>query len=333
MENVLFSVIIPVYNTQKYLAECLNSVLNQSYQNFELLLINDGSTDGSGILCDDFASKDPRITVIHQKNQGQLFTRRVGIENAKGDYLVFLDSDDTLKENALSVLSKEISETDCDCVVFGMDRVSDSEVILPFQPEFSEKTVIRDKKKVYMTFFCGESLNSLCRKAVKKTVFHDFDFSEYYGRISYGEDRLQTVEIAKNSSSVLFLTESLYRYRMNPESITHIPFDSSFRQDYTLSRYVYRFLKEENLFSENDFSVYFGQYFLAIIRKIKNIARSNLTLREKSRCIKSYKSDDFYKLMMKAHPCIDSFSFTDKILFLLFKSGLYKTIVWLCNIR
>lgn len=90
------SIIVPVYNVKNYLSDCLDSILNQTYRDFEMILVDDGSTDGSGELCDQYAAQDERISVIHQKNQGLSVTRNHGIARAKGEYLMFVDSDDYL---------------------------------------------------------------------------------------------------------------------------------------------------------------------------------------------------------------------------------------------
>ena len=92
--NLRFSILIPVYNVENYLEQCLNSVLNQKYRNFEIILINDGSSDSSGEICESFAVKDNRIRLFNQTNQGLIKTRRLAISLATGDYILFLDSDD-----------------------------------------------------------------------------------------------------------------------------------------------------------------------------------------------------------------------------------------------
>ena len=94
--NTKVSIIIPIYNTSKYLPDCLNSVISQTYQNLEILLIDDGSTDDSGIIADDYAKKDKRVKVFHQKNQGQSAARNFGIKKASGDFISFIDSDDKI---------------------------------------------------------------------------------------------------------------------------------------------------------------------------------------------------------------------------------------------
>lgn len=126
MENqALISVIIPVYNVEAYLRECIDSVLNQTYKNFEIILVNDGSTDSSGEICDEYVEKDDRITVIHQKNSGPSKTRNTGLENANGKYIYFLDSDDYIENNALELLVNTAESNDADLVFFDAHSFSD----------------------------------------------------------------------------------------------------------------------------------------------------------------------------------------------------------------
>lgn len=98
------SVIVPVYNTEKYLHRCVDSILAQTYTDFELLLIDDGSTDGSGAICDELAQKDSRVRVFHQENGGVTSARKLGVKKSRGDYIYFVDSDDSIYNNALDVI-------------------------------------------------------------------------------------------------------------------------------------------------------------------------------------------------------------------------------------
>lgn len=123
MENQpLVSVIIPVYNVEEFLRECVDSVINQTYKNLEIILVNDGSTDLSGKICDEYVEKDERISVIHQKNGGLSVARNTGLSETNGDYVYFLDSDDYIADNALETLV-EIAEKDNSDIVF-FDAVS-----------------------------------------------------------------------------------------------------------------------------------------------------------------------------------------------------------------
>lgn len=115
-----FSLIIPVYNVEAYLSECLESILRQPVEDWEAIVIDDGSPDKSGTIADEYAAKDSRITVIHQENQGVSVARNVGLEKASGRWIWFVDSDDYIVENALDVLSVAIDEKDCDTIFFGL---------------------------------------------------------------------------------------------------------------------------------------------------------------------------------------------------------------------
>ena len=111
------SIIVPVYNAEKTLGRCVDSILNQEYRDFELLLMDDGSTDGSGSICDAYAAKDPRVRVFHKANSGVSDTRNQGIAQAEGEYLQFADSDDWFTLEATKFLVQAITEHGCDMVI------------------------------------------------------------------------------------------------------------------------------------------------------------------------------------------------------------------------
>lgn len=120
MYKCQFSFIIPVYNVAPYLCECLDSIVKQDFKEWEAILIDDGSTDGSSSICDDYAEKDARFKVYHQLNSGVSVARNVGIENAHGEWIWFVDSDDYILPGALSKLKEVITENDCDTIFFGL---------------------------------------------------------------------------------------------------------------------------------------------------------------------------------------------------------------------
>lgn len=116
MENTLLSVVVPVYNTEKYLDKCIKSIINQSYKNLEIFLIDDGSTDNSGEICDKYAENDSRISVIHQSNGGQNRARKAGIDKSKGKYVTFVDSDDWLEPDLYEELFRQMNGEDYELV-------------------------------------------------------------------------------------------------------------------------------------------------------------------------------------------------------------------------
>ena len=119
METELISVIVPVYNVERYLRRCVDSILHQTYRNLEVLLVDDGSTDASGAICDEYAAQEERVTAVHQKNGGLSAARNAGLERAQGTYLCFVDSDDFLNSRMLETLCRDLQEQDADVAVVG----------------------------------------------------------------------------------------------------------------------------------------------------------------------------------------------------------------------
>ena len=137
-----FYILIPVYQAEAFLTQCLDSVFSQTAQNFRIILVNDGSTDGSAALCDKAAAGDSRVTVIHQQNTGPYGARRAAIERClkeaeKEDWAVFLDADDSLKPNALETIAAAFQREDCDMVFIGEDQVWQDRVLRPFPAEMA----------------------------------------------------------------------------------------------------------------------------------------------------------------------------------------------------
>lgn len=123
MKSELISIIVPVYNVEKYLERCINSLVNQTYSNLEIILVDDGSTDQSGKMCDTYAERYPNIKVVHKKNAGLGYARNTGLENATGKYVAFVDSDDYVEYNMISNLYNDIIRNDADACIGGFRRV------------------------------------------------------------------------------------------------------------------------------------------------------------------------------------------------------------------
>ena len=131
METELISVIVPVYNVERYLRRCVDSILHQTYQDLEVLLVDDGSTDASGAICDEYAAQEERVTAVHQKNGGLSAARNAGLERAQGTYLCFVDSDDFLDSRMLETLCRDLQEQDADVAVVGFRMFEREEELAP----------------------------------------------------------------------------------------------------------------------------------------------------------------------------------------------------------
>lgn len=223
---MLFSICIPVYNVEKYLAECVESVLSQNVSDIEIILCDDGSTDSSGKICDEYAEKYPNIIrVIHKENEGLLLTRRVAIKASKGDWIIHLDSDDYMLPDYLSTVKNVIqSDPDLDMVMFkvtyGQRDLTDfsHESRLPFTDRqiFENET----KELLYNQLIKGGYITAIIQKAAKREIVDvDTDYHRWHG-VSMAEDYLQTLPLFDNSKKSVFIDKSFYYYRYNDKSIT-----------------------------------------------------------------------------------------------------------------
>lgn len=289
-----FSILIPVYNVERYVAECIESVLAQTYTNYEVIIIDDGSTDESGKICDNFAREDNRLVVLHRENQGLISARRSAIKKATGDYYVFLDSDDMLKENALFVINKAIEKYNCDCIIYGYEQF-DGNCILS-QVVDSEEKVLQNKKDIYRECLFNTNRNPLCRKAVRASVFQDLDYSQYY-HLQLREDLLQSLEIYKYSEKIAFISDVLYRYRLNQNSISHNRND--YQPDSTIRKTVLDFIVHEAEFSQNEMLEYRDFCISLLIVEVIKIATLKQSIEKRKQKFALIRNDAYYQDFLK----------------------------------
>ena len=219
-----FSILIPVYNVEKYIDECINSVLNQTYTDFEVILVDDGSTDSSGKICDRYAAEDDRIKVIHQENRGQIYSRLQAIRHATGDYCIFIDSDDLIVSDTLPELKNYIERCNPDMVAYSF-RYFDGKNTYPRNKElFDDGYVLegKTKKELYESFISGPDHYAIWTKCIKTTILQNdsTDYSPYYGK-KMSEDVLHLLYLITKSEKIVFADKELYLYRYNPQSVSH----------------------------------------------------------------------------------------------------------------
>lgn len=217
---MFFSIIIPVYNAEKYLEECLHSICNQSFQNFEVIIIDDGSTDGSGKICDDYAKGRENIIVIHQHNNGIAYARKIGLQQAHGEFVFFVDADDYILDNALVRVKTYIKTHKCDVVIFNYtDESGKIYRAWDMKPDFIYSD--NKKKEVYKILCSDFYLNSLCRKVFRRALFDVNDELRSIDFAFRGEDLLISVPIFLRAKSIAYYDETFYYYRTNENSTTH----------------------------------------------------------------------------------------------------------------
>lgn len=218
-----FSVIIPAYNCEDSIEACLESVLSQDHDDLEIIVMDDGSTDSTGAVCDEAAAKDGRIRVFYGANRGPLYCRTKGAELASGDYCVYVDSDDRLLGGALKILDKKIKEYSPDMVIYSYEKYSGG-VSLPPAGTLTQSDRLltgEDLREFYSNFFTGTLLNNMWTKAVKRSVLTagEHDYSRYYS-LRCAEDRLQAMRACAGAKSVLLIPDRLYSYTVDNQSLT-----------------------------------------------------------------------------------------------------------------
>lgn len=215
--DILISIVVPVYNAEKYLEECLASLVNQTYKNTEIILVDDGSTDSSLKILKKYQKKYSSIKVISQKNQGSSFARSTGIKKAKGDYLMFVDADDWIDTNTISKLASILAKKQYDNIrFFGILEPSG---IIKNQYEFQgKKQKELTKKEIYQLLIETKTLHNLCFGIYKTSLLKNIDSFESH--VSFAEDYWANLDILTKASSVLMLNEVFYHYRENQASVT-----------------------------------------------------------------------------------------------------------------
>lgn len=223
MEEILFSIIIPVYNAEKYLERCVRRVLNQTYRRIEVILSDDGSTDGSGKLCDSFASEDSRVKVIREKNAGVVVSRARGMAIATGDYVVFADSDDYLAEDFVFTCAEAINKTGAEIVCCGAKWLyGEREEEVPVRPPYGYLNAEEIKNNVFPYLIEDDRGRyfspSLWGKAFKKRLLDEYAYVS--GNVTMGEDAASVKPCVFHAKSMYVSQRCLYYYRADNLSLT-----------------------------------------------------------------------------------------------------------------
>ena len=232
----LFSVLIPIYNAEKYIEETIQSVLNQTEQNFELVLLDDESSDHSREICKRLSEEYPdKIRFYSQKNTGVLLARRKLAELSRGEYLLFVDADDLLKDNALAVIKDNIQRTNADVVIYDLMKKSDQgdeRYTLPF--EESKVFENENRRQILRLVFLTKYIYSMCQKSIRRECF-DFDVNyDNVRNMRIAEDVYQSIPILDNSETIAYIKEPLYIYRKNSGGATASVKLSDLQWDYKL---------------------------------------------------------------------------------------------------
>lgn len=306
MDNPKISIIVPVYNVEKYIDNCINSILNQRFKNFELLLIDDGSTDKSGEICDIYSQNDTRIKVFHQVNKGPSATRNLGISLSKGEYIGFVDSDDTINKEMYEEMYNLAIDNNYDMVACGYKEVnyeneSEYEFIRPLNGYYE---LVGDNIKIVLeSLLCKNQIlgyPSLCNKLYRKDIIIKNNIS-IKENIKIAEDLCFNIQILDKANKIGSVNKVLYEYRrininsiMNSKNNLYLKFEAckemlNVLEKSHISREVYlKCLKYEN-----------SSIITSYVGLIKSSVLSNKNLYQNHRFIKNLVVEEYLINAMK----------------------------------
>lgn len=297
--SVAISVLVPVYNVEKTLDRCIQSILNQTFKDFEIILVNDGSTDNSGKLCDDYSEKYDNIRVIHKPNEGLGPTRNVGIKEAKGEFIYHCDSDDWIKEDLLEKVYAKITETNSDVAVFGYDIFTEkNNKIIPFGSVSVDDKIFTDDKSV-KKFFTEQYFNSFvvlsaCNRMYRRSFIIDNEL--FFPELRRSQDVAYSLSLFDRIERLVTIKDSFYCYIIEPGVYKGRSFEEMIDIYCTLYDWTSGYFKKWNLFETeagqrlvNNICEQIANYSAyAFVEKYKDEWKKNTKILIKDKRVKKY---------------------------------------------
>lgn len=253
-DKILISVVVPIYNVEKYLNKCVDSLLNQDYTNLEIILVDDGSTDNSSKIADEYKEKNKNIKVIHKENGGLSSARNTGLKEAIGKYIIFIDSDDWIDTKMISTLFNLIKENDADISICGFLRTSGSDNDFKDinKPQIKTFTNMEAMMQLYNEDYLTEFVVAW-NKLYNIELFKNIKYPE--GKIH--EDEFTTYKLFYNAKKIVYTNEKLYNYRITPNSIMNKAFNPN-------RLYVLEAFKERTEFAKN---IGYDEFYIKTLRR------------------------------------------------------------------
>lgn len=286
MNNELITIVVPIYNVERYLEKCLTSIILQTYKNLEIILVNDGSTDNSLKICEEFKKNDDRIKIINQKNAGLSAARNTGINEATGEYIAFIDSDDFVSCKFIENLYKEALKNNCDIVCCDFYYIN----------EIEKKWYIKEKEnKVYTSIeaikdiFIGKQNTEVMtwNKLYRLELFNKYDIRFPVGKLN--EDNFTTYKLYYYSNTISLINDKLYYYLQRKNSIMNTSFNKKRLDILDSISEVKTFFSDKSVNLENEIKAY--EYFTKV-NLLNVMIRENYDKETRDNLIKSMKKKD-----------------------------------------
>lgn len=323
--SISISIIVPVYNGEKHIEKCIKNVLNQSYENFELLVINDGSKDNTGAILEKLKKVDERIKVINKKNTGVSDTRNIGIKMATGDYIMFLDSDDCLKENALNEIILKLNNNNSEIMIFGFEvkgsnnRLNDTNVLKRLENNYNKRDIIESILKTKNNIF------GYIWRAIYSRNYLLENSIEFVKGIKISEDYMFLLKSVKLANYIVIDSNEYYVYELGESSMStkHIPsllHDMMFVNDWVKDDIIRSYPNFNYLYSLNMCNTY--------LRFVQNTVRDySMNFKEKISLI--YKVRKEYKIQGYLNTsCLKYSHFTKKTYLSILMFNLYLEVIY-----
>lgn len=294
-KHSLISIIIPVFQVEVYIERCIKSIINQTYKNIEIILVDDGSTDKSGDICDKYSLIDNRIKVHHIKNGGVSKARQFGIKQSTGEYIVFVDSDDYIPNNSISLMNEYRTKNNLDIVIGAFNICNDSSnKYIPIKNE------IINQEEYIKRLLLHKSNPGPCGKLYKKKLFSDNSFPP----LIKGEDYLMNLDIALNIKSVGYINSPVYFYYQRDNSVIHLhKTNLAYEKEYNiLARNIIKKTAKFNSYEREFLTFTINQLYTIFINKA-DFNRKDSWIKEIITTSKKYKLTFKESITIKAIYC------------------------------
>ena len=236
-ENIAVSIIVPIYKIENYLHQCIDSILEQTFTDFELLLIDDGSPDGCPVICDEYAEKDKRIRVIHKQNGGVTSARNEGLYNAKGNWIIYVDGDDWIEPTYIEELYNTAIKNNADIAICGLRFAYEDGSFVIEHP-----TVWDDNKSASLNRYIASTWTTACGSIYKSSLYRDKGIQNPIS-ISYCEDFHLMIRLCYLADKVVSIDRPLYNYRQQSSSIMHSLNEKTWNDELTVYKEIIDFFR------------------------------------------------------------------------------------------
>ena len=321
----LISVVVPIYNVEEYLDKCVESIINQTYKNLEIILVDDGSPDNSPMMCDEWSKKDKRIKVIHKKNGGVSSARNIGIDKSKGEWITFVDADDWLEKTYVEDMYNISIDFDSKYVCCGFKKIySGNAELINSNGELIE---LNSKDYLISLLNVQNGYGFVHMKLIRKDLINNIRFDE---ELPVGEDALFNIQLCENLDKAIIYNKALYNYRINTNSVVR-KYDVNYAEKYTNSMmkmkdYINKKHNNE-LIKTNVFNYIVYHLMLICVNYCYNPENN-----DKYNSLKQVCKMDIYKEAIKKSN-YNNLSLSRKITLFTIKNKLYFLTALICKVR